>query len=225
MTASKIHFRLILVAQIWIYLPCPLMILPDQTKEPYIPLICFQLPFMLPLGVKNTGNYDSTLNTPSEPPQVILLTYDALQNDHTIKREKYGCGMEKRWYWSRIHDGIICNKNWGYITLRVLFIRGFITFMDLTEWSKISVLASLNIIIVQTFLKLIDVFSSLLSIPSPVELIFVIFLFLFSWSHTVPVLLTALIETLTLPCCYCLLKFMRWKPCQEALLFWPYLCL
>ena len=48
MTASVIPFQLILVPHIWISLPLPLIIFPAQ-KNQGIPLIRFQIPFMLPL--------------------------------------------------------------------------------------------------------------------------------------------------------------------------------
>ena len=49
MTASIIHLQLIVLAQLWIYLPSPLMIDPPRIREPNMPQICSQLPFMLPL--------------------------------------------------------------------------------------------------------------------------------------------------------------------------------
>ena len=49
MTASIINFQLIVVAQIWIYPPFPLMIYPARIKEPVTSQIRFQLPALLPL--------------------------------------------------------------------------------------------------------------------------------------------------------------------------------
>ena len=37
----------------------------------------------------------STFTNPSDPPKVILLSYDAPSTDHTITRDKYGRAMEK----------------------------------------------------------------------------------------------------------------------------------
>ena len=43
-----------------------------------------------------SGNYASTLTTPYDSPQVILLIFDAPDTDHTITREKPVCATEKR---------------------------------------------------------------------------------------------------------------------------------
>ena len=48
-TDSIIPFRVILVYQLWIYLPLPLMIDTDCIKEPVLPHIWFQIQYMLPL--------------------------------------------------------------------------------------------------------------------------------------------------------------------------------
>ena len=47
MTDSMIHLQMILVDQIFIYLQSPLMIEPARIKEPDIPQIRLQLPYML----------------------------------------------------------------------------------------------------------------------------------------------------------------------------------
>ena len=49
MTDSIIPFQLIVLAQLLISLSFPLMIVPARTKYSGIPLIRFQLPFLLPL--------------------------------------------------------------------------------------------------------------------------------------------------------------------------------
>ena len=49
MIASIIHSHMNLVAQIWIYLQLPLVIYPAHKKDPSIPPICSQLPYLLPL--------------------------------------------------------------------------------------------------------------------------------------------------------------------------------
>ena len=49
MTAPIITFWLILVPHLLIYLPFPMMIVPTQTEYPGIPLIRFQITFILPL--------------------------------------------------------------------------------------------------------------------------------------------------------------------------------
>ena len=62
-------------------------------------------------------------------------------------------------------------------------------------------LASWNINVAWPIFRLIDVFVSLLSLTLPVELIFVLFLFLFHLSPHVPIHMSALLEILTL-CCF-----------------------
>ena len=47
--ASIIHLRLIVVSQLFIYLPSPLMIDPPHTRDPNMTQICSQLPYLLPL--------------------------------------------------------------------------------------------------------------------------------------------------------------------------------
>ena len=49
MNASIIPLHMVLLAHICIYLSSPLMIDPTRIKEPDIPHICSQLPFLLPL--------------------------------------------------------------------------------------------------------------------------------------------------------------------------------
>ena len=49
MTDSIIPFRLNLVSHIWTSLPFPLMTVPTLTQEPGIPLIRFEITFMLPM--------------------------------------------------------------------------------------------------------------------------------------------------------------------------------
>ena len=51
MTASILPLQMILVAQLWIYLPLSLMIDPSRIKEPDIPQICSQLLSLLPLKI------------------------------------------------------------------------------------------------------------------------------------------------------------------------------
>ena len=58
--------------------------------------------------------------------------------------------------------------------------------------------------------NIIDFFSSLLSITSLVKIVFVLILVLVSWYHYIQILLSALIETLTLSCFYCLFECIWW---------------
>ena len=47
----------------------------------------------------------STFTTPSDSPQVILLTSDSINTDNSTSRDKPGNAMEKIGYCSRRHDG------------------------------------------------------------------------------------------------------------------------
>ena len=67
---------------------------------------------------------------------------------------------------------------------------------------KIRRLTSLKISTVWTFVKLIDVFASLLYIPSYAALVICDFLFLLFWYHDLPILVSDPFETLTFYCCY-----------------------
>ena len=78
----------------------------------------------------------------------------------------------KRGYCARRHDRIRCFKKTVSSAPRVLFIRGFIAAVDFSEIIPRQGLTLLNINIVWPFVKLIGVFASLLTIPSPVELVF-----------------------------------------------------
>ena len=49
MTASITRLKLILISQLWIYIPLPLMIDPTCIKDPDTPHICLQLPYIMPL--------------------------------------------------------------------------------------------------------------------------------------------------------------------------------
>ena len=61
--------------------------------------------------------------------------------------------------------------SWSMIYSQIIFMRKFITAMDLTEGFHRQGLALLNIKILLTFVMFIGVFASLLSITSSVELI------------------------------------------------------
>ena len=50
----------------------------------------------------------STVTTPCDPPQDILLNSDVPKIDHTMMRDKYHCGNMKRGHCARRHDGIRC---------------------------------------------------------------------------------------------------------------------
>ena len=86
----------------------------------------------------------------------------------------------------------------SYISLCVHLTRRFTTVMELSYWFHIQLIDLFNITIIYSFVQSIDVFASLLSITSLVELVFALVFFLFFLSHTFPIVLSALIETFTL---------------------------
>ena len=57
-----------------------------------------------------SGNFFTTLATPSDSWKVINLTSDSHITDHTIIRKKIDHNMEKIGYWYRYHDIIRCQK-------------------------------------------------------------------------------------------------------------------
>ena len=71
------------------YLNFPLMPIYDS----YIPnKRSYNYPDLLPVDIyTDTGKYIITLTNPSDPPQVILLTYDAADTENTITRDKPAC--------------------------------------------------------------------------------------------------------------------------------------
>ena len=90
---------------------------------------------MLPTVISVASvNSVSTFNKTSENIHVIVLTYDAPETDHIIRRDKPGHTTEKRECCSRHHDVIRYKKNPGSIATRVIFIRGFITAIYLPEY-------------------------------------------------------------------------------------------
>ena len=97
-------------------------------------------------------------------------------------------------------------KKLGYISPHVIITRGFIDVTNLSERIQILGLDLFNINIVFIFVKLIGVFSLLISNHSSFELIFCASFFLLSWFHSPPTLLYILIETFTFSCFCCLLE-------------------
>ena len=52
----------------------------------------YNYPDLLPVDIyTDTGKYIITLTNPSDPPQVILLTYDSPKTYHVIMRDKHDC--------------------------------------------------------------------------------------------------------------------------------------
>ena len=79
---TPLHF--IVVVQLWIYLPCLLMIFKDKKRACYTP-------DTLADTLSNaSGNSVSTFDNLFDPPKFILLRYDAPSTDHSIMRDKYG---------------------------------------------------------------------------------------------------------------------------------------
>ena len=69
-------------------------------------------PYPLPYTISFASrNYIITLNTPSNPPQVIVLIYDDNNTHHTVMRDNPIFGRGKIGYHYRLHDGIRCYKN------------------------------------------------------------------------------------------------------------------
>ena len=114
----------------------------------------------------------------------------------------------------------------GFIAPRVLMkTQNFITVVDLTEIIQIWRIYSFKTNTACPFIQLIDVFASLPSFTSPVELIFALVLFLFHWFQPVPIPLSAMLEILTLYFIYWLFECMWWKNFQKSLLYWLSSCL
>ena len=74
-------------------------------------------------------NYASTLIKYLRPSQVILLTRDAPETDHTMTRDEYDCRKAKRGYCDWRYYGI--GKKLGSIDTRVILKRGIINVMYL----------------------------------------------------------------------------------------------
>ena len=64
--------------------------------------------------------------------------------------------------------------------------------MDMPVWSQSWSLASLNINIVSTFIDLVDVLTSIFSIPPYVKHVFVPVLLMLSWYYSIPIFLLCL---------------------------------
>ena len=123
-----------------------------------------------------------------------------MRDNNVCRNGKIGC------YACR-HYGIIFYQKLGLIAPRVIFIRGFIDFINFSGRVQRWVLDLLKINIVFIFVKLIGMFSPLLSMHLPVELIFVLVFFLVSWYHSTPILMYDLIENYTFSCFCCRLEF------------------
>ena len=197
MTASVIPFQLILVPHIWISLPLPLIIVPAQKKSRYT---SDPLPDSIYVASRKST---SMLTTPSVHPQLFEPNYIDHYSWHTIISDNSFHGRTKRGHCPIFRGGKRCYKNWVSIDTHVKLPRGYITVVDLSEWVNIYGLDLLNTTIVYPFVKLIGVltpFSPLLHLLN----LFLWFLFLVSWPHTVSILLSVIIETFSLYFCCCL---------------------
>ena len=67
------------------------MIVSAPKKEPDIPLIRFQMKFILPLET-----FFSTLTTHSDSPQYSIINFDCTNTEHNIIRDKVGCEIVNR---------------------------------------------------------------------------------------------------------------------------------
>ena len=153
-TDSMIPFQMIVVAQLWIHLPLPLLIDPTRIKYPTIPLICLHLPFMLPLK-----NILVNLTTPSYSPQLLLLTSDDPNPCHSTNKDKPYHGMVKILYCSRKHDEKHAKKQGLIDPSPPINTGNFITVMIFTGIIQRWWLSSRNMNIVWQIYHLIDVFA------------------------------------------------------------------
>ena len=102
-----------------------------QMKYSDIPLIYFQLTFLLPIK-----NYVCTWDTPSYLPQLFLLTSDYTNPFHNIKKDEPYRGRLKRGYGSRKCDEKN-TKKCGYNSPSALKNTGnFIKVMDFQGKSR-----------------------------------------------------------------------------------------
>ena len=122
--ASIKPLHIILVSQICIYFPLPLMIYPTIIKEPAIPQICSQLPSLLPqktLLVIWSSLSDSPDLLPSDYPNTL----------HVIKKGGPFQFMVQRWYYCSKHGQKDATKIQGSIAPHALKItRNFIIIIN-----------------------------------------------------------------------------------------------
>ena len=122
-TASIIPLQMILVSQLCIYLPSPLMIDPPLHKRsqytPDMLLAAIYFP---------SENYLSNLTTPSDSPD-ILPTYDT-NTLHVMKKYEPYRGRDKIWYCCRKHGQKYATKRQGSVAPHAMMkTRDFIIFM------------------------------------------------------------------------------------------------
>ena len=93
----------------------------------------------------------------------------------------------------------------GYIAPHVIFIREFINVMELPEEIKIQDIYLLNTNTIWNLLKLIGVFSYLLSIINILNWIFELVLFLLYLDQSLSLILYVILDFFTFYYCYCIL--------------------
>ena len=148
--------------------------------------------------------YVSNFTNPSEYTKFIVLAYDASDTYNIIIRDKRGRSTDKIGYCSRRYDRIICyKKSKFYYSSCYIHESFYCLHVTSTYKSDISILFIEHQNIMELF-QLIGVFSSLISAPSPLELVFVLALLLFSWSHSVTTIVYTLLGILALYCLHCI---------------------
>ena len=177
----------------------PHMAFDYSPRPPKIPCNTFD---MLPATISAASkNSLSTLTSPCDSPTLHLPSSGGPITYHNSMTNTKGWKTQQRGYCARRHGEIICNKNLGSFAQHVLFTGGFITVIDPTKIIQRCGLTFLNINILWLFLKPIDVFASLVSIPSTVELDFKLFLFLLSCAFPLALFWSVWLESLSLLSC------------------------
>ena len=189
MNASMISFQKIVAAHIWIYLPLPFIIDPSHTKEPAIPQICFQLPFMLPqkillvlwpplLIIHNSFSYLLIILTLTMPWRKMYLTVSVWKEDTDLVKN---------------YDKRYCKK-WAYTDPHALIkTRKVITVMGFQVYFRDKDLIHITSTFYGPKMQIVGVFVSIISFTLSVELVFVLVLFLFHWFLPVSILVYALL--------------------------------
>ena len=126
-----------------------------------------------PISV-SSENSVSYLTTPSDPPQLFVLTYDGSNYFRFIEKYESYLVRLKIGYYSRKRDKKICKENPGSISPHDLIkTSNFITVMFFPVMVQRLIISSCNIKNVGPIVRLVDVFASLPSFTLPVDLVFV----------------------------------------------------
>ena len=160
------------------------------------------LPATISAAYKNSL---STYTSPCDSPTIHLPSAGVCITYHNSMTDTKDWNTQQIDYCARCQDEIVCNKNIGSFAPHVLFVWGFVAVMYPTKTIHRCGLTFLKINILWLFLKPIDVFTSLVSIPSTVELGFKIYLFLLSFSLPLALFLSVWVEILSLLSCSWLL--------------------